>query len=238
MIPSEGSRPCRCRDCACGPGHAAESLLQLKSGTRDAAGADMHPGQLAVSPDTLRELVDAQFPQWRALAIKPVGSQGTLIAIFRIGDHFAARLPLEPGDPGPARQHLESDARTARELARRTRFPTPEPVALGNPGAGYLLPWLVQTWLPGVTATDQDPGGSAAFAHDLAEFIGGVRAISTGGQTFSGSGRGGDLASHDAWMQTCFARSAQLPDVPRLRRMCDFPPGTAARRGRGRDEAR
>jgi aminoglycoside phosphotransferase (APT) family kinase protein len=198
----------------------------------------MHPGQLAVSPDTLRELVDAQFPQWRALAIKPVGSQGTVNAIFRIRDHFAAGLPLEPGDPGPARQHLESDARTARELARRTRFPTPEPVALGNPGAGYPLPWLVQTWLPGVTATDQDPGGSAAFAHDLAEFIGGVRAISTGGQTFSGSGRGGDLASHDAWMQTCFARSAQLLDVPRLRRMCDFPPGTAARRGRGRDEPR
>jgi hypothetical protein len=77
----------------------------------------------------------------------------------------------------------------------------------------------VQTWLPGVTATDEDPGGSAAFPHDLAEFVSGVRAISTGGRTFSGSGRGGDLESHDAWMQTCFARSGQLLDVPRVRRM-------------------
>jgi aminoglycoside phosphotransferase (APT) family kinase protein len=140
----------------------------------------MHPGQLAVSPGMVRELVDAQFPQWRGLGIKPVDSAGTVNAIFRIGDHLAARLPLEPGDPGLARRHLECEARAARELAGRTRFPTPEPVALGEPGAGYPLPWLVQTWLPGVTATDEDPGGSAAFAHDLAEFIGGVRGISRG----------------------------------------------------------
>jgi hypothetical protein len=92
-------------------------------------------------------------------------------------------------------------------------------VAIGEPGAGYPLPWAVQTWLPGVTAAVDDPGGSAAFAHDLAEFIGGVRAIGTGGRTFSGTGRGGDLGTHDGWMQTCFERSGQLLDVARLRRM-------------------
>jgi hypothetical protein len=35
----------------------------------------------------------------------------------------------------------------------------------------------VQTWLPGIAATDEDPGDSVAFAHDLAEFILNVRAI-------------------------------------------------------------
>jgi aminoglycoside phosphotransferase (APT) family kinase protein len=89
----------------------------------------------------------------------------------------------------------------------------------------------VQTWLPGVTAAEDDPGGSVAFAHDLAEFISGVRAISTGGRVFGGSGRGGDLRSHDGWMQTCFERSGQLLDVPRLRRiweaMRQLPRGTA-----------
>jgi aminoglycoside phosphotransferase (APT) family kinase protein len=63
------------------------------------------------------------------------------------------------------------------------------------------------------------PGGSVAFAHDLAEFIGGVRAIDTRGRAFDGKGRGGDLRSHDAWMETCFERSERLVDVPRLRRM-------------------
>jgi hypothetical protein len=114
---------------------AAESLLQLKSGTRDAAGVDMHPGQLAVSPETVRELLDAQFPWWRGLAIKPVDSQGTVNAIFRIGDHLAARLPLEPGDPGPARRrHPESEARAARELAGRRGSPRPSRWRWANPG--------------------------------------------------------------------------------------------------------
>ena len=176
----------------------------------------MHANQLTVSPEAVRELVDEQLPELRGLAIRTVDSVGTVNAIFRIGDHFAARFALEPSDAGSMRRQLESEARAARELAGRTRFATPEPVALGEPGPGYPLPWSVQTWLPGVTATDEDPGQSAAFAHDLAEFICGVRAIETGGRTFGGHGRGGDLRSHDAWMETCFGHSRQLLDVPRL----------------------
>jgi aminoglycoside phosphotransferase (APT) family kinase protein len=186
---------------------------------RNAGGVDMHANQRAVSPETVRELVDQQFPRWRGLAIRPLVSQGTVNAIFRIGNQFGARFALDPGDPGATRRRLASEARAASKLAGRTRFRTPEPVALGEPGAGYPLPWLVQTWLPGITATDKDPGQSVAFAHDLAEFIGGVRSIDTGGRTFSGHGRGGDLRSHDAWMKTCFERSGQLLDVRRLRRM-------------------
>ena len=77
----------------------------------------------------------------------------------------------------------------------------------------------MQTWLPGVVATDDDPAESVAFAHDLAEFISDVRAIDTRGRTFSGEGRGGDLRRHDAWMETCFENSERLLDVPRLRGM-------------------
>jgi aminoglycoside phosphotransferase (APT) family kinase protein len=179
----------------------------------------MHPDQLTISAATVRRLVDAQFPRWRDLPISRVASQGTVNALFRIGERLVARFPLQPGEVGATRRWLEAEARAARELLGRTRFRTPEPVALGEPGEGYPLPWSVQTWLPGVSATDQDPGGSVAFAHDLAEFIAGVRAIDTGGRTFDGQGRGGDLRAHDAWMETCFARSERLLDVPRLRRL-------------------
>jgi aminoglycoside phosphotransferase (APT) family kinase protein len=192
--------------------------LRVKITIRDAVQVDMHPGQLAVSVETVRTLVDEQFPQWRGLHIRPVMSQGTVNALFRIGEKLLARFPLQPGDVAAIRQWLESEAQAARELLGRTRFPTPEPVALGEPGAGYPLPWSVQTWLPGAVATDQDPGQSIAFAHDLAEFIRGVRAIGTAGRIFNGAGRGGELSSHDEWMHTCFERSEQLLDVPRLRR--------------------
>ena len=196
----------------------SESGLRSKIGTRDAFDVDMHANQLAVPFATVRNLVDEQFSQWRRLLVREVPSQGTVNALFRVGDKLLARFPLEPGDVGATRRRLQSEAQAARELLGRTRFSTPEPVALGEPGAGYPLPWSVQTWLPGTVATEEDPAESIAFAHDLAEFIPGVRAIDTRGNAFSGRGRGGELRSHDAWMETCLERSEHLLDVPRLRR--------------------
>ena len=119
----------------------------------------VHPDQLTVPAATVRALVDTQFPAWRELPIRRVAAQGTVNAIFRVGDRLAARFPLVPRDVGSARAWLAAEAAAARELAGRTRFRTPEPVALGEPGAGYPLPWSVQTWLPGTVATDEDPGG-------------------------------------------------------------------------------
>jgi aminoglycoside phosphotransferase (APT) family kinase protein len=179
----------------------------------------MHPDQLLVSLATVTELVDQQFSEWQALPVSEVASQGTVNALFRIGDKLVARFPLEPGDVAATRRSLESEAQAARELSGCTRFLTPEPVALGEPGAGYPLPWSVQTWLPWTVATAEDPGESVAFAHDLAEFICGVRAIDTRGRAFNGRGRGGELRSSDAWMATCFEHSGRLLDVPRLRRI-------------------
>ena len=179
----------------------------------------MHDDQLTVPLETARELVNAQFPQWRDLPVDRVTSQGTVNAIFRIGDRFTARFPLQPRDAQAVRRGLEDEADAARELLGRTRFPTPEPVAIGAPGAGYPLPWSVQTWIPGVVASDRDPGGSVAFAYDIAEFITDVRALDTRGRRFDGQGRGGDLQGQDEWMETCFRRSGALLDVPRLRRI-------------------
>jgi aminoglycoside phosphotransferase (APT) family kinase protein len=180
---------------------------------------EMHVDQLTVPLTTVRALVDEQFPEWQDLPIRRVTSQGTVNAIFRIGDELAARFPLREGDADSTRRWLESEMQAARELAGRTRFPTPTPVALGEPGAGYPLPWSVQTWLPGVVATVEDPGESDGFARDLAEFISGTRAIDTHGREFDRTGRGGDLRSHEEWMETCFRNCEHLLDVPRLRRL-------------------
>lgn len=191
----------------------------------------MHANQLTVSLETVRTLVDQQFPEWRSLPVRSIAAQGTVNAIFRIGDQFAARFPLQSADVESTRSWLESEAEAARELVDGTRFLTPEPVVLGEPGAGYPLPWSVQTWLPGVLAVDEDPGESVPFAHDFADFISELRAIDTRGRTFVGTGRGGELQSHDAWMETCFRHSEQLLDVRQLRRtwttLRDLPRGAA-----------
>lgn len=179
----------------------------------------MHPNQLTISVAAVRELLDEQFPEWTDLPIEKVASQGTVNAIFRVGEGLAARFPLQAADVGATREWLEREAQAAQTLHGQTPFPTPEPVALGDPGAGYPLPWSVQTWLPGTVASDDDPGSSVEFAGDLAEFIRCVRRIDVAGRTFAGSGRGGDLRSHEAWVEMCFRRSEQIVDVPRLRRI-------------------
>lgn len=177
----------------------------------------MHPDQLQVSVDDVRVLVDEQFPEWRHLPISAVMSAGTDNALFRLGEDLVARFPLRAEPADEVREWVLREAAAARELLGRTRFATPIPVAVGEPSGDYPLPWAVQTWLPGTVASDSDPRESVEFAHDVAAFIADVRAIDTRGRTFTGRGRGGDLRAHDAFMDICLQRSAQLVPVEQLR---------------------
>ncbi|MFJ4845260.1 aminoglycoside phosphotransferase family protein [Streptomyces sp. NPDC088733] len=191
----------------------------------------MHDDQVDVTAEIVAALIQEQFPQWSGKAIRRVSSTGTVNAIFRIGNGLSARFPLRPAEPAGALAVLEQEARASAELAQVSRFPAPEPVALGKPGAGYPMPWSVQTWLPGTIASDADPSGSDAFAEDLAAFIATLRGAGTRGRLFGGNGRGGVLAHHDDWTAKCFEESEGLLDVPRLRQAwCHFRelPRTAA----------
>jgi len=179
----------------------------------------MHEGQLSIDVAQVRRLVAAQFPQWAGLPVRPVTSYGTVNALFRLGDGLVARFPLLGEDAEAVRRHLELEAERSAELAESTSVPSPVPVALGEPGEGYDLPWSVQTWLPGADAFLDDPGDSLAFAGDLAAFIAELRRVDTRGRTFDGSGRGGDLTSDDDWVETSLDRSAGLFDVGAARRL-------------------
>ncbi|CAN5664288.1 hypothetical protein BH10ACT10_BH10ACT10_08270 [soil metagenome] len=97
-------------------------------------------------------------------------------AIFRIGDDLGARFPLQLIKTAAARPWLRDEAVAARGLAVLSTVPVPAPVAIGEPGEGYPLPWSVQTWLPGSVDAVEDPAASTAFAEDLAGFITGLRA--------------------------------------------------------------
>jgi aminoglycoside phosphotransferase (APT) family kinase protein len=190
----------------------------------------MHPGQLSVSPVTVRTLVADRFPQWQHLHIEAVSSPGTVNAIFRIGDQFVARFPLIPDDDVAAvRDRLQREAAAAEELIGNTPFPTPRPIAIGEPSVGYPLPWSINTWLPGEPATADDCSESNSFAIDLGDFINAVRAVDIRGRAYDGNGRGGDLFSHDQWMEECLTYSEGLLDVATLRsiwaEMRDLPRG-------------
>lgn len=179
----------------------------------------MHEGQVDVSAETVRSLIADQFPKWKGQDVRAVSTSGTVNGIFRIGEDLAARFPLVEEAPDEVRAWLESEAAAMRELATASPIPTPQPVAIGEPGRGYPMPWSVQTWLAGADASVEDPTGSRGFAEDLASLIVSLRAADTRGRRFGGSGRGGHLPDHDEWMDVCFTNSEGLLDVPRLRAM-------------------
>ncbi|MEZ5115707.1 MAG: phosphotransferase [Candidatus Nanopelagicales bacterium] len=177
----------------------------------------MHDGGLSIDEALVRLLIDDQFAQWSQLPIARVTPAGTVHGVFRLGDSMSVRLPLLPGDPDEVRQVLVDEARAASEFWTLSPVPCPRPIALGDPGHGYPLPWSVQTWVPGRDALAVDPAASESFAQDLASLLVGLRAADTRGRGFRGAGRGGRLTDHDEWMELCFARSEGLVDVVRLR---------------------
>ncbi|MEJ3657734.1 aminoglycoside phosphotransferase family protein [Actinomycetes bacterium KLBMP 9759] len=175
----------------------------------------MHSDEVRVAPDVAELLIAEQFPQWAGLPVRRVAAEGTVNAIYRIGDGLVARFPLRDAH----RAQLVAEAAAHREFAQVSTVLSPVPVGVGEPGHGHPLPWSVQTWVPGALAADEDPGESTGFARDLAALIRALRAADTRGRRFTGSNRGGDLRDHDPWVQTCFRESGAVLDVAPLAQM-------------------
>jgi aminoglycoside phosphotransferase (APT) family kinase protein len=196
----------------------ARMVIGLRAGERSSVvRMAMHQDELGISTVIVQQLILEQFPEWSHEVVGQIETNGTVNAIYRIGAARTARFPLRNSDPGLVAAELRRESMAMRELLKVCPFPAPIPIALGRPGHGYPLPWAVQSWLPGEVAT---PGGCARseeFAEDIADLVGALSSAPSRGRRFAGSGRGGDLADSDSWMNTCFDESRDLLDVRPLR---------------------
>jgi aminoglycoside phosphotransferase (APT) family kinase protein len=182
----------------------------------------MHDDQIEISDEIATELIRSQFPEWSQQPICRVQSGGTVNAIFRIGDELAARFPLRRADPDQTRQLLLDEARESEAFARHTTVSSPLPMAIGDPGTGYPLPWSVQTWLSGTVASETDSSESVPFARDLGHLIATLRKVDTRGRRLGRGWRGGDLHEHDEWVQHCLVKSEHMLDVERIRTLWNY----------------
>ena len=183
---------------------------------------EIHSNQLVVSPALVSRLVSAQFPEWANLPVESVPGQGTVNAIFRIGSSLTARFPLQKSPLAVARGAMEAESAAAIEFADVAGCPTPAPVAIGAPGLGYPMPWLLQTWIPGRIASARGAENGDALALDIAALVQRLRSVDTRGRAFSGHGRGDALAAHDEWIERCLLESAGLLDTKRARVMWEW----------------
>jgi aminoglycoside phosphotransferase (APT) family kinase protein len=176
----------------------------------------MHPGQLDLSLTAARELITGLLPGTDPSSIRLLPSSATTSTVVRIGEDLAARFPLQPADPDAARRALAAEHEAMAEFAAVCPLPAPEPVALGEPSAGFPMPWSVQTWVAGEVADPRVIAGADAAVEDLASLLLALRAAPTRGRRFRGPGRGGELTAHDDWVQDCLGRSRDLLPVPEL----------------------
>ncbi len=182
-------------------------------------GEVMHNDDVAVSEGLARTLIDSQFPDYAGLALRRLPSAGTVNVIFRLGPRLTVRFPRRVSDTNANRAALEREAARAAEFADQSPVVAPRPVGIGTPAHGYPMAWSIQTWLSGSTASPTATADSTEFARDLADLISALRTTPTRGRVFTGHGRGGDLRSHDDWVETCLSNSEHLLDVPALRRL-------------------
>ncbi|MGW6055102.1 aminoglycoside phosphotransferase family protein [Streptomyces sp. NPDC055189] len=152
----------------------------------------MHAHEADVDTPLVRRLLAAQFPGWAHLPVGPVESNGTVNAIYRLGDDMAVRLPRIEGGVAD----VEREVLHLPRLASSLPVAIPAPLGKGEPGEGFPWPWYVYRWLEGANPAVGGAGQSALFAADLAEFVMALRRVDTAGAP--AAYRSGPLAPRDA----------------------------------------
>lgn len=156
-----------------------------------------HAGEVNIDVSLVRRLVDAQFPQWADLPIKPVEFDGWDNRTFHLGEDMTVRLP----SAAPYALQVEKEHRWLPRLAPLLPLPIPVPLAKGAPADGYPWQWSVYRWLEGETAAAGRIADLCQFAIVLAEFLNALRRIDADGGPPPGQHnffRGGPLTVYDA----------------------------------------
>lgn len=105
----------------------------------------MHEDEFALDEELVRRLLAKQFPEWSELPLRRVRPDGTVNAIFRLGDELSVRLPRRHGPTKPGGKELERLPRLAPLLP----VEIPLPIARGRPSDTYPWFWEIHTWVEG-----------------------------------------------------------------------------------------
>jgi aminoglycoside phosphotransferase (APT) family kinase protein len=133
----------------------------------------MHDREIGIDAALVRRLLAAQFPHLADLPISAVASTGTVNAIYRLGNHFCARLPRVQ----KWGQVLDREWHWLPRLAPHLSLKVPEPVARGHHASGYPCRWAIYRWIEGRPYTDELVGDERQAARELAQFVAELRRV-------------------------------------------------------------
>jgi aminoglycoside phosphotransferase (APT) family kinase protein len=123
----------------------------------------------------VRQLINDQFPEWKALSIKPVLLSGHDNRTFHLGEKMTIRLPS-------SREYvpqIEKEARWLPILAKNLSLPISYPIAQGKPTTYYPFPWSINHYLEGECASLKNIADMGLFAKQLAKFLEELQKVNT-----------------------------------------------------------
>jgi aminoglycoside phosphotransferase (APT) family kinase protein len=161
--------------------------------------------RLSIHPPLVRRLVNAQFPQWRDLDIRPVQTNGWDNTTFRLGEKMKVRLPTATRYVA----QVEKEYRWLPYLAPFLPVPIPVPIALGSPTEDYPFPWSICSWIEGDLASSVSISDRNTLAKEVAQFLVVLQQTPPDQGPQPGSHnffRGGSLRVYDSEVQECLER--------------------------------
>jgi aminoglycoside phosphotransferase (APT) family kinase protein len=162
------------------------------------ASGRMHADEIEIDEGLVRRLLVDQFPDWADLPLRRVEPDGTVNAIFRLGDDLSVRLARREGPTKAGGKELE----WLPKMAPLLPLAIPVPVAQGRPNVDYPWFWDVHTWVEGETVPVEEIDQIQA-ARDVAAFVGALQRVDPSGAP---AGRGAPLAARDRSFRHWLAR--------------------------------
>jgi aminoglycoside phosphotransferase (APT) family kinase protein len=165
----------------------------------------LHVDELDIDDALVRRLLAEQFLEWSELPLRRIEPEGTVNAIFRLGDDLSVRLARRNGPTEPGSKEFSWLPRLAPLLP----VTVPVPVAQGRPTDGYPWFWEVHTWVEGETVPISEIDAIQA-ARDLAALVAALQSVSPTGAP---PGRGVPLAERDSEVRYWLVRFDGDPAV-------------------------
>ncbi|THA51451.1 aminoglycoside phosphotransferase family protein [Streptomyces sp. A1136] len=166
----------------------------------------MHPGRYPVDDGLVRRLIAARFPRWAGLPVERWPSDGTVNAVYRLGDDMVVRLPLVRGGV----EDLVTERAWLPRLAPHLPTRIPEVLGVGEPTQGYPWSWSVYRWLAGRHPEEGALDEPVSLAEDLAAFVTAMRGIRL--PAGPKAHRGGPLATLDADTMAAIRELRGIPE--------------------------